>query len=199
MNLGKHSFERHDFRLVFSLLLSLTTLACSTNKPIYSVEIKSPLGVYQSDSQQKYWIEIKAQGHYSLCSASACDQGQYETVPVKYGVILLDFYSSDIGLEIEQLSHGTGYDKAYYAAMKAIRQTQPRADDLAFNIGNCDGVPCVGIGHKRDGVRFYKLPSLSDTAVRTDRQVNRPFMIFCGLRTTKRTHPTVQYLTVHDL
>lgn len=94
---------------------------------------------------------------YLLCSPESCYQGKYQKVPVDYGVILIDFYLSDIGLTIEHLSHGKGESKQFYSAMKKIRLDSPRPNDLAFNIGDCGEIPCVGLGHTRAGVKFYKV------------------------------------------
>jgi hypothetical protein len=76
---------------------------------------------------------------------------------VNYGVILIDFYLSELGETIDHLSHGKGETPQFYEAMKKIRLAEPRPNDLAFNLGDCEGIPCVGIGHTRAGVKFYKI------------------------------------------
>lgn len=94
---------------------------------------------------------------YLLCSPSECYKGLYERLPVNYGVILIDFYASEIGLQIERLSHGEPNTNDFYTLMKTIRLSQLRANDLAFNIDTCQAIPCVGLGHRRDGFKFLKI------------------------------------------
>ncbi len=142
--------------LLFNLL-TVAIFACSTKLPKQTVSINSPLGLYKSNTTQKFWLAIMAKETYLLCSPVDCYQGKYQKVPVNYGVILLDFYRSDVGLAIDRLSHGKGETAEFYAAMKNLRITEPRANDLAFNISDCKGIPCVGLGHTRAGVKFYKI------------------------------------------
>ena len=99
---------------------------------------------------------------YLLCSPKKCEHGSYQKVPANYGVILLDFYLLDIGLEIERLSHGNGETEAFYITMNKLRLKFPRANDLSFNIADCSGIPCVGIGHTRVGVKFYKIEDFDE-------------------------------------
>ena len=138
-------------------ILSFLVFACSTKNPARSFMVNSPLGLYKSNTEQKFWLAIMTEGNYSLCSPKSCYHGKYQKVPVNYGVILVDFYISDIGQTIERLSHGRGETAEFYAAMKNLRLTEPRANDLAFNISDCKGIPCVGLGHTRAGVKFYKI------------------------------------------
>jgi len=148
---------KNIFRMPLLVLLTLTILACSTKLPVRSTVINSPLGLYKTNTDQKYWLAIMAESKYLLCSPIDCSQGKYQKVPANYGVILLDFYSTEIGLAIERLSHGKGETDEFYVAINQLRQKSPRANDLAFNIGDCNGTPCVGIGHTRAGVKFYKV------------------------------------------
>jgi len=142
--------------LIGSLLIS-TLFACST-KPIHApLVIKSPLGIYKSNSQQKYWLAIMENEQYFLCSSKECYQGKYQRVPANYGVILVGFFATEIGQRIEYLSHKDNNTEVFYQAMKKLRLSEPRANDLAFHVSSCDGVPCVGLGHRRSGIKFYKI------------------------------------------
>jgi hypothetical protein len=150
---------KSDFKIVLSILVSIALFGCSTKLPKQTVTINSPLGLYKSNTPQKFWLAIMTDENYLLCSPESCYQGKYQKVPVDYGVILIDFYLSDIGLTIEHLSHGNGESEQFYSAMKKIRLDSPRPNDLAFNIGDCSGIFCVGLGHTRAGVKFYKIES----------------------------------------
>ena len=142
--------------LLVLIFVTFSLTACS-NKPVLNrAKINSPMGVYESNTIPTYTIEIKQNFSYSICLLSSCFEGQYEEVSANYGAILLNFYSSSIGLEIEQLSHRTNNTDAFLKAMRQIRLNEPRPNDLAFHISDCDGTPCAGIGHRRSGVRFYK-------------------------------------------
>jgi hypothetical protein len=149
-------------RLFFLVLSLILTFSCSTRTPVNYVKVKSPLGLYKSNTSQKYWIAIMQEYQYLLCSTKRCIKGEYERVPSNYGVILLNFFDSDIGLNIEELSHGFNNSQSFYSAMKAIRLESNRPNDFAFNIGDCNGVPCVGIGHTREGVKFYRIEDFND-------------------------------------
>ena len=144
-------------RLFCLASFSLILLGCSTKLPVSSIVINSPLGLYKSNTDQKYWIAIMSNQKYLLCSPEKCFPGKYQTVPANYGVILIDFYLSEFGQTVDHLSHGKGETKKFYETMKKLRLAEPRPNDLAFNLGNCDGIPCVGIGHSRAGVKFYKI------------------------------------------
>jgi len=124
---------------------------------VSTIVINSPLGLYKSNTDQKFWLAIMSHQKYLLCSPEKCIPGKYQTVPANYGVILIDFYLSEFGQTVDHLSHGKGETKQFYETMKKLRLAEPRPNDLAFNLGNCDGIPCVGIGHSRAGVKFYKI------------------------------------------
>jgi hypothetical protein len=138
-------------------LLAMFVFSCSTKSPFKIQKVSSPLGLYKSNTSQKYWIAIMQNNQYLLCSTLHCINGQYERVPANYGVILLDFYVSDIGLNIEKLSHGFNNTQAFYTAMKKLRLEGNRPNDMAFNVGQCNGIPCVGIGHTSEGVKFFRI------------------------------------------
>jgi len=144
-------------RLFLLLLLVTTNIACSTKIPQRTITVESPLGLYCSDTDEKFWLAIMSEYRYLLCSPQSCYRGKYEAVAVDYGVILIDFFLSEQGLAIENLSHGDENSEAFYQAMRKLRLEQIRPNDFAFNIGECNGTPCVGIGHARDGVKFYKV------------------------------------------
>lgn len=148
---------KNIFKIPLLVLLTLAIFACSTKLPKQTVTINSPLGLYKSNTDQKYWLAIMTESKYLLCSPKNCSQGKYQKIPANYGVILLDFYRTEVGLAIERLSHGKGETDEFYTAINLIRKNSLRANDLAFNIGDCDGIPCVGIGHTRAGVKFYKI------------------------------------------
>ena len=148
---------KSTLKISLSLLIAITVFGCSTKLAKQTIPVNSPLGLYKSNTSQKYWLAVMNQENYLLCSPDDCYQGKYQKVPANYGVILIDFYLSDIGLAIERLSHGEGEPLQFYSAMKQLRLKAPRANDLAFNIGDCSGKPCVGIGHTRAGVKFYKV------------------------------------------
>lgn len=139
------------------LLFSVFNSGCSSKLPVQAKRVISPLGLYKSNTKQKFWLAIMTNNQYLLCSPSSCSSGNYEQVPANYGVILNDFFKTEIGLKVETLSHGLGNSKSFYKAMKELRLSSDRADDLAFNIGDCDGTPCAGVGHMRHGVKFYKI------------------------------------------
>lgn len=140
-------------------VFSLALFGCSTKLPVSSTVINSPLGLYKSNTDQKFWLAIMSKQRYLLCSPEECYPGKYQKVPVNYGVILIDFYLSEIGRNVERLSHGEGETNQFYDAMKELRLAESRPNDLAFNIGDCDGIPCVGVGHSRAGVKFYRIES----------------------------------------
>ena len=146
-----------ELRVLLLPLLALLVIGCTTKTPVHSVVVNSPLGLYKSNTEQKFWLAIMTEENYWLCSPNSCYHGKYQKVPVNYGIILLDFYLSDIGLAIERLSHGNGETEQFYSATHKVRLASPRANDLAFNISDCSGTPCVGIGHTRAGVKFYKI------------------------------------------
>jgi len=147
----------NNYKSILVVIFVTFSLAACSNKPVLNrAKIDSPLGVYESNTIPTYTIEIKQNLSYSICSLSNCFDGQYERVPANYGVILLNFFSSSIGLEIEQLSHLANNTDAFFKAMRQIRLNEPRPNDLAFHISDCDGIPCAGIGHRRSGIRFYK-------------------------------------------
>jgi len=154
---GEISKMRTKNRLVLLVIFTLILFGCSTKIPVNSTVIKSPLGLYKSNTLQKFWLAIMSDQKYLLCSPEKCYPGIYQSVPANYGVILIDFYLSEFGQTISQLSHGKGETKQFYEAMKKLRLAEPRPNDLAFNLGNCDGIPCVGLGHSRAGVIFYKV------------------------------------------
>ncbi len=143
------------FKLTLLLLVFLVS-ACSTKLTIQPTKVKSPFGIYKSNTTQKYWVEILQKNEYKLCSIEECFKGVYENIPASYGVILIDFYTSETGLKIEKVSHGKTKNNQFYSAMKIFRLSQHRPNDLAFNIGDCNGTPCVGIGHTRNGIKFLK-------------------------------------------
>ncbi|NNJ72500.1 MAG: hypothetical protein HKP09_04895 [Enterobacterales bacterium] len=143
-------------------IFSLVTLAmagCSTTAPIHAPNVQSPLGLYRTNTDAKYWLAILQNNVYLLCSPKECTQGKYERVAVDYGVILLDFYATDIGLAIEKLIHGQNRSHEFTKTMRQIRLSQERPDDQVFNINQCAGIPCVGIGHSREGIKFYRIES----------------------------------------
>jgi len=131
--------------------------SCASQLPQSVLTINSPLGIYRSNTQENYWLAIQTNRQYMLCSPQKCYQGIYQIVPANYGVILLDFYLSDIGLAIERLSHGSGNTDAFFESMKQYRLQQSRANDQVFNLSDCGGIVCVGIGHRRNGVKFYRV------------------------------------------
>ncbi len=154
---GEISKVKSILKILFSLLLPIAIYGCSTKLPKQAITVGSPLGLYKSNTTQNFWLAIMTEDNYWLCSPKDCYRGKYQIVPANYGVILIDFYLSDIGLAIERLSHGKGELQQFYDAMKRLRLKMPRANDLAFNIGDCRGIPCVGLGHTRAGVKFYKI------------------------------------------
>jgi|GEM_PF-2656669 len=141
--------------LFFSLIL--LSVACSSKKTRVPSKADSPLGLYQSNTPQQFWLAILADNSYLLCSIRYCRQGQYESIAARYGVILLDFFSSDIGLKIERLSHGQGHSEVFYQQMRQIRLRQMRPNDLAFHVSDCGEIFCAGIGHRAEGVKFFKV------------------------------------------
>jgi len=144
-------------RIISLSILPIFLFSCSSRMPATVSKVASPLGLYKSNTNQKYWLAIMQNNKYLLCSTVDCFNGKYERVPANYGVILIDFYKSQIGLDIEKLSHGLNNTESFYVAMKKLRMNSNRANDLAFNIGDCYNVPCVGIGHTREGVKFYRI------------------------------------------
>ena len=138
------------------LIIFLSLSGCSTKTLLNRADIKSPIGIYHSDSNPKFILTIKNNLIYTLCSNQNCFSGSYEDVTANYGVILLDFFASKHGLEVERLSHSPNNTSAFFVAMKKLRLSEPRPNDLAFHISDCDGIPCAGIGHRRSGIKFYK-------------------------------------------
>lgn len=124
--------------------------------------IVSPLGIYVTNTTQKYWLAILREQKYLICSPSYCQTNSYQTVAVNYGVILLDFFVTEHGEQLERLSHGSLKSEAFYQSMKNNRMQLTRPNDLAFNIRDCQGIPCAGIGHVRDGVKFYKVENFDE-------------------------------------
>lgn len=145
----------HSAILLPIIILLITS--CSQNLQKSTVEIDSPLGVYQSNTKENYRVTIFKNQRYSLCSTTQCVHGKYQSLPVKYGIILIDFFSSSLGKRIARSSHGTGNTDAFYLAMEKYRLSQPRANDLPFHLSNCNGVVCAGIGHRRNGLHFVKI------------------------------------------
>ncbi|TQV72804.1 hypothetical protein FLL45_15150 [Aliikangiella marina] len=128
--------------------------ACSTVTQQQKPRVNSPFGVFKYDGEKRFWVAIERAGIYYLCDENQCEQNKVERVAVNYGVILIDFFTSSMGLAIEKLSHGENVSEAYIAKMRKIRLQNSRPNDLAFNIGYCGETPCVGIGHRGSGVKF---------------------------------------------
>ena len=148
-------------RLVLIVTATILT-GCSAIPPKETQSVMSPLGIYTSNSNNKYWLVILEDNNYLLCNPQICNSGAYERLPINYGVILLGFYQTAIGLALEKEIHGEGHSEQFLAAMKKIRLMQQRPDDQVFNISQCDGVPCIGIGHTREGIKFYRIEQFDD-------------------------------------
>ena len=142
--------------LITLMLIVSVLVGCSTKTQKTQTQPKSPLGIYVSDSPQKFWIAILKNNTYLLCTPSKCEQNRYQKVKVNYGLILIDFYRSEIGQAIEIESHGLEIDTQGIEKLKQFRLEQPRPYDLAFNLMQCQDAYCVSLGHTRDGIKFYK-------------------------------------------
>ncbi len=152
------------FRGLWPLLLVTVFLmqGCSTSVPAYDRPLASPLGLYRTNSAEKYWLAILAQENYLICDATRCDSGKYERVAVDYGVILVDFYATEIGMAIEKRIHGMNKSTEFVEAMRLIRQELERPNDLVINLRQCGDLICAGIGHSREGIKFYRIESFDD-------------------------------------
>ena len=139
------------------LIVVFLLVGCSSQPVKKSDLITAPLGLYRTDTTQKFWLAILQNNKYLICSPSDCNSGLYETVAVNHGIILLDFYLTEIGKTIEPLLHGNGKSAAFINAMQEIRQQQPRPNDQVFNLTICEQTPCVRLGHGREGVTFYRV------------------------------------------
>lgn len=140
-----------------SVLLLLIVSGCS-HRPSQSVDnIHAPLGLYISSSTEKFWLALLSNERYMICNPYECNSGIYERVAVNHGVILLDFYQTEIAQSLEKSIHGADKSSEFIEAMISLRMQQPRANDQVFNMTFCDEIPCVTIGHGRDGIRFYQV------------------------------------------
>lgn len=148
--------------LVSTVLVVL--VGCQNSRIIVPQEevILSPLGIYVTNTSQKFWLAILQGGRYYICSPKNCVSQSYQRLPVDYGVILEGFYLTEHGAIIERLSHGLVKDDSFYEKMKSVRMQLSRPNDLAFNIKDCMGISCVGIGHVRNGVKFYRVESFDE-------------------------------------
>jgi len=144
-------------RFGLCLVLIINFSGCTTVPILNPAKIESPLGLYKSNSAEKYWLAIMQSEQYLLCSPDECHKGAYQNVPAKYGVILLDFFVSNLGQDIERQSHKANNTEAFFQAMNALRLAEPRPNDLAFYVSDCQGTPCAGVGHRRSGIKFYKI------------------------------------------
>lgn len=143
--------------ITLCFLLMIFTSGCS-HRPIDSVDkIHAPLGLYKSNSTEKFWLALLSNEQYMICNPSECNLGIYERVFVDHGVILLDFYKTKIGHSLEKFIHGANKSSEFLAAMKALRLQQARPDDQVFNMAFCGETPCVTFGHGRDGIQFYQV------------------------------------------
>ena len=151
--------KRTIFRLVFAGIFTIGMTACSTNNSLKQQRVDSPLGLFRFHNESTFWIAVRENNEYLVCNQNHCDTNRYERVPANYGVILLDFFNSPIGLEIESYFHGVQVSDKYINFMRQIRTNSFRPNDLAFNIGFCGESPCVGLGHRGAGVKFIKINS----------------------------------------
>ncbi|MCW8878851.1 MAG: hypothetical protein OQK04_15030 [Kangiellaceae bacterium] len=143
--------------LVSLIFIAAILTGCTTTSRLPETRAKSPLGIYVSDSPQKFWLVIFDNDTYQLCSTSKCVRNRYQKVNVNYGLILIDFYHSEIGQQIERESHGLEIDQYGIEKLRQLRLNQPRPYDLAFNLMQCQDAFCASLGHTRDGIRFYKV------------------------------------------
>ena len=147
--------------ILLIIFVIFTLSACNNKVVLNRANIISPIGIYESNTNPTYTIEIKHNLSYLVCSIDNCFDGEYEKVSANYGVILLDFFSSSTGLELERFSHRQNNTDEFFKAMRQLRLSEPRPNDLAFHITDCNGIPCAGIGHRRSGIKFYKKESIN--------------------------------------
>lgn len=150
-------------RLISVLISCLfLTTGCASKKPVSEINIQSPLGIYRSDTKEQFWLAVLENEGYLICDTSGCESRSYERVAVDYGIILLDFYGTQIGQAIEKKIHGDFVSAEFIAAMTNIRKQQLRPNDLVFNLRECGEILCAAIGHSREGVKFYKVESFDN-------------------------------------
>ena len=147
--------------IILAAVVSLTS-GCASKLPSPVTEIDSPLGIYQSDTEDQFWLALLANELYYICDPLQCEKGKYERVAVDYGVILLDFYGTATGQAMEHQIHGRNASPEFIAAMRDIRQAQLRPNDLVFNLSFCEDLICAVVGHSRDGVTFYRIESFDN-------------------------------------
>ena len=146
-----------------AFLIMLTMLFGCTHSTINVDKSElSPFGTYTAiinhadNSTQNFKLQINENSTYQLCLKEKCEVAKLEKVPANYGLILVNFYQLKNGAALERASFARPVSDAFYQKIAAIRLTQPRAHDLAFNLTYCDNTPCFRLGHSRRGVIFIK-------------------------------------------
>jgi hypothetical protein len=144
-------------RLFIVLFCSILVFACA-RMPVHQHQSDFQLqGLYLSNHNKQFWLALQASNKYLLCDHWQCFSGEYERLQVNYAVVLKDFYNNPIGQKIEALSHGDNAPEKLVTDLRQLRLSQPRPMDQALHFDPCGETYCAGIGHRRDGIKFFQL------------------------------------------
>jgi len=151
--LGRMRIYLSGFNLfTLFLLTSCSSLPQVLHDPSFRIQ-----GLYISDHNKQFWLALQASNRYLLCDRWQCFSGEYERLQVNYAVVLRDFYNNPIGQKIEALSHGDNAPEKLVTDLRQLRLRQPRPMDQALHFDPCGETYCAGIGHRRNGIKFFQL------------------------------------------
>lgn len=98
------------------------------------------LGVYLTDSEEKFWFVIKPKGIYQICNPERCEEGRYYGNE-HYNLQLLDFYKLKLGYEFLTVKKSAWPNDpaAEDSAKDAIKDmAENNIYTLGFFVGDCN-------------------------------------------------------------
>ena len=151
------------YLLYLFTILTLLLTACDGSDPLddnsahYGIKNQSQhLGIYVSDTTEKFWIVIKNKGIYQLCNPQRCESGEYWGHS-PHSIQLEGFYRLALGEEFSKLQ-----DKDFHKRNSVYKpRFSNKSDTLIFDTHKCNGARryCLMFGYYESPIRFERVYS----------------------------------------
>lgn len=138
-----------------ALIGTLSLIGCDVVHKVEDLKYLSPIGGF---IHNEYKIIVKPDKTYDLCQHGQCVSGHY--VPLGDGgktLRLIDFYNSQIGLDLEKLAVENGYMDHQLDTAIEHRKKGSYPNDLVFSASDYCDVPCFFLGDYYSEGLFFKL------------------------------------------
>jgi|GEM_PF-4375053 len=137
------------------LIGSLSLFGCGEAEKVKDLKYLSPIGGFKYN---EYKIIVKPDNGYDLCQHGQCVSGHY--VPLGDGgktIRLIDFYNSQMGLDLEKLAVDNGYMDHQLDMAIEYRMKGSNPNDLVFSVSDYCETPCFFWGDYYPDGLFFKL------------------------------------------